>query len=147
VPITATTTTPALHDALADIGARLVVQTLADMPPAVPQPEEGATYAAKLSREDGRIEWQRDAAALDRQVRALHPWPGTFAMLGAEMIKILAAQPVEGVGPPGRVLADDFTVACGQGALRLLRVQRAGRPATGGAEFLRGLADRPHALT
>jgi methionyl-tRNA formyltransferase len=147
VPIAATTATADLHDTLAGLGARLIVRTLEMLPPAVVQPDAGATYAAKLSKEDGRIDWQRDAAALDRQVRALNPWPGTFAMLGADILKILAAQPVEGGGPPGKILGADFTVACGQGALRLLRVQRAGRPATGGADFLRGLADHAQTLS
>jgi methionyl-tRNA formyltransferase len=147
VPITATTTTPELHDALAEIGARLIVRTLDAIPTAVVQPETGATYAAKLSKDDGRIDWLRDAALLGRQVRALNPWPGTFATLGADMIKILAAQPVDGTGAPGKILGTDFTVACGQGALRLLRVQRAGRPATTGADFLRGVADHAPTLS
>ena len=72
-------TAAALHDALAAIGARLILRALAEDPPPVPQPEEGATYAPKLTREDGRIDWTRDAAALDRRVRALNPWPGTFS--------------------------------------------------------------------
>jgi methionyl-tRNA formyltransferase len=138
-PITPQSTTPALHDALAEIGARLIVRALAENPPAVPQPEQGATYAAKLTRDDGRIDWSRDAASLDRQVRALNPWPGTFAQFAGETLKILATQPVEKSGSPGEILAADFTVACGQGALRLDRVQRPGRPAIGGAAFLRGI--------
>jgi len=138
LPITSTTTTPELHDALSAMGARLILRALAEHPPAVPQPEAGVTYAAKLTREDGRIDWGRAAAALDRQVRALNPWPGTFCGLGGEVLKILAAAPVAGDGVPGSVLDADFTIACGEGALRLLRVQRAGRPATDGAAFLRG---------
>jgi len=141
VPITDRMTTPDLHDALSALGARLIVQALADMPPAVPQPDEGATYAAKLSRADGRIDWGRDAASLDRQVRALNPWPGTFGQLGAEMIKILAAHPVAGSGVAGTILDPDLTVACGAGALRLDRVQRPGRPAMSGGELLRGIPD------
>jgi methionyl-tRNA formyltransferase len=141
VPITDRMTTPDLHDALSALGARLIVQALADMPPAVPQPDEGATYAAKLSRGDGRIDWRRDAAVLDRQVRALNPWPGTFSQLGPEMIKILAAHPVAGSGAAGAILDADLTVACGAGALRLDRVQRPGRPAMSGGELLRGITD------
>jgi methionyl-tRNA formyltransferase len=139
VPITARTTAPDLHDALSGLGARLIVQALADMPPAVPQPEAGATYAAKLSKDDGRIDWRRDAASLDRQVRALNPWPGTFGQLGAETIKVLAAHPVAGSGPAGKILDPQLTVACGAGALRLDRVQRPGRPAMSGADLLRGI--------
>jgi methionyl-tRNA formyltransferase len=144
VPITATTTTPELHDALAALGARLIVQALAELPPEVPQPAEGATYAAKLSRDDGRIDWTRDATTLARQVRALNPWPGTFAALGNETLKILAAVPAQGSGPPGTVLDANFTVACGTGALTLLRVQRPGRPAMDGAGCLRGIPDGLH---
>jgi methionyl-tRNA formyltransferase len=140
VAITDSTTTPALHDALSAMGARLILRALAEDPAPVKQPEDGVTYAAKLTREDGRIDWSRDAAALDRQVRALNPWPGTFCGLGGEILKILAAAPVAGSGAPGSVLDANFTIACGQGALRLLRVQRAGRPATDGAAFLRGAA-------
>jgi methionyl-tRNA formyltransferase len=138
VPIGARTTTSELHDALAACGARLIVQALADPPRAVPQPEAGATYAARLTKADGKLDWTRDADALDRQVRALNPWPGTYSSLGDETIKILAAHPCRGGGAPGQILDADFTVACGTGALRIERVQRAGRPAVAGADFLRG---------
>jgi methionyl-tRNA formyltransferase len=141
VPIGAHTTTPELHDTLATLGARLIVQALANLPEPVPQPAAGATYAAKLNKEDGRIDWQRDAMSLDRQVRALNPWPGTYAQLGGETIKILAAHPVPGTAAPGTILDADFTVGCGTGTLRLVRVQRAGRPAMAGADFLRGIPD------
>jgi methionyl-tRNA formyltransferase len=139
VAITDCTTTPELHDALADIGSRLIVRALAEQPAPVPQPDEGATYAAKLTRDDGRIDWSRDAVTLGRQVRALNPWPGTFAQFAGEALKILAATPVAGAGAPGTILAPDFTVACGDGALRLDRVQRPGRPAVAGDAFLRGI--------
>ncbi len=140
VPVGARATTPELYDTLAALGATLVLRALAERRPAVPQPEQGTTYAAKLRREDGRLDFTRDAAALDRQVRALVPWPGTFAAFGGEPLKVLAAEPADGGGPPGRVLDADFTVACGQGTLRLLRVQRPGRPAMAGEAFLRGAA-------
>jgi methionyl-tRNA formyltransferase len=143
VPITGATTTPVLHDALSALGARLILRALAEDPPAVPQPEEGATYAAKLTREDGRLDWAEPAAMLDRKVRALNPWPGTFAGMTvggvAETLKILAATPVKGAGAPGALIGGGFTVACGEGALRLDLVQRPGRAATPGADFLRGL--------
>jgi methionyl-tRNA formyltransferase len=141
VPIGARMTTPQLHDALAELGARLVVRALADMPEAVPQPADGVTYAAKLTRADGKVDWQWSATQLDRQIRALNPWPGTFTMMGGETVKLLAARPVSGFGPHGRILAPDFTVACGEGALLVERAQRAGRPAMPGAEFLRGVPD------
>eukprot|EP01035_Chromulina_nebulosa_P030980 gene30980-41241_t len=78
VPITAQTTASSLHDALSAMGARLVLRALAENPPPVPQPETGATYAPKLTREDGRLDWSQPAEVLDRRIRALNPWPGTF---------------------------------------------------------------------
>jgi methionyl-tRNA formyltransferase len=138
VPIGARATAPELHDALARIGARLILRALAEDPPAVPQPEEGVTYAPKIAKEDGRLDWSQPAIALDRRIRALNPWPGTFFAHGAETIRVLAAEPAEGSGPPGTVLDAAPTIACGTGALRLLRLQRAGRAPLPAAEFLRG---------
>ncbi len=138
VPIGPTTTAADLHDTLATLGAELVLGALADNPAPVPQPEEGATYAPKLTRDDGRIDWSRDAASLDRQVRALNPWPGTFAMLEGEVLKILAATPETGDGPPGTVLDDALLVATGRDALRLVRIQAPGRAAMPAEAFLRG---------
>ena len=141
--ITATTTAGSLHDELAVMGARLIVpalQGLADgsLKP-VAQPEQGVTYAAKLTRDDGRIDWNKSAVEIDRQIRGLQPWPGCFFMLGNEPIKLLAAEAVSlPSAQAGTIVADDFTVACGQGALRLAKVQRAGKNATDGASFLRG---------
>jgi methionyl-tRNA formyltransferase len=138
-PIGPRTTTPELHDALAEIGARLILRALRENPAAVPQPAEGVTHAPKLAKADGRLDWSRDAAVLDRQVRALTPWPGCFFEAGAEAIRVLAAEPAPGAGPPGAFL-DPQTVACGAGALRLLRLQRPGRAAQPAADFLRGFA-------
>ncbi len=138
VPITNATTAADLHDSLAALGAQLILATLADTPAPVPQPEEGATYAPKLTRDDGRIDWSRDAAALDRQVRALNPWPGTFAMLDGEVLKILAATLEAAEGAPGTVLDDALLVATGHGALRLVRIQAPGRAAMATGAFLRG---------
>jgi len=134
------TSTPDLHDTLAALGARLILLALTEHPAPEPQPAHGITYAAKLTREDGRLDFTRDAAALDRQVRALTPWPGTFASLAGETLKVLAAEPATTAGPPGAILDASFTVGCGTGALRLLRVQRPGKPAVPGDAFLRGLA-------
>jgi methionyl-tRNA formyltransferase len=141
VPIGPRATTPALHDALAAMGAALIVRALAGPPTAgEPQPDQGATYAAKLTREDGRLDFSQDACALDRRVRALTPWPGTTARFAGEVLKVIEAEPVAAHGAPGAVLDPLFTVACGRGALRLRRVQRAGRPALAGDAFLRGIA-------
>ena len=138
VPITATTTAAVLHDTLAAIGARLVLRALAEDSSPVPQPAEGACYAPKLTRADARINWTADAAALERRVRAFDPWPGTFTLLDGAMLKVLAAVTAAGDGKPGLVLDDRLTVACGAGALRLTRVQLAGRAPLDADAFLRG---------
>ena len=138
VPISPATTTATLHDALAEIGARLILTALATQPEAVPQPPEGATYAPKLSRDDGRIDWTRPAVSIERQIRAFDPWPGTFTTLDGAVLKILAAVAAAGAGTPGTVLDDGLLIACGDGALRLTRVQLAGRAALDAAAFLRG---------
>lgn len=138
VPIGPADTGGSLHDVLAQVGTRLILRALAEDPPPVPQPDADVTYAAKLAREDGRIEWSRDAAAIERQVRAFDPWPGTFTMLEGETLKVLAVELADAAGPPGTVLDDCLGVACGVGAVRLRRVQRGGRSAMAAAEFLRG---------
>jgi len=138
LPIGPGTTTGQLHDELAAMGARLIVRALAENPPPVPQPETGVTYAAKLGREDGRIDWTQDAAAIERRVRAFDPWPGTFTTLAGVTLKILGARAVAGTGSAGTVLDDTLTVACGRGALRPTRVQAPGRAVLDAAAFLRG---------
>ena len=138
VPLTPTTTASTLHDTLAAIGARLALRALAEAPPAIPQPEEGATYAPKLTRDDGKLDWSHSAAALDRQVRALNPWPGTFTTLEGETLKVLAATPESGSGLPGTVLDEALLVATAEGALRLTRIQAPGRAAMPAEAFLRG---------
>ncbi len=139
VPIGAETTTPELYDALAELGARLILRALREAPVPVKQPAEGATYAPKLTKSDGMLDWSREAGSLHRQIRALNPWPGTESRYGTETIKVLVAEPADASGAPGEILGPDFVVGCGQGALRLVRLQRAGRPAMGGAELLRGI--------
>ena len=139
VPITPATTTPELHDALAALGARLILRALAEAPAATPQPAEGVTYAPKLAKEDGRLDWTQPAEALERRIRALNPWPGTFFMLKGEAIRVSAAALEAGQGSPGEALDDAGLIACGQGALRLQRLQRPGRAAMPAEAFLRGL--------
>ncbi|WP_149540156.1 methionyl-tRNA formyltransferase [Siccirubricoccus phaeus] len=138
VPLGPRMTTPALHDALAEMGARLVLRALAENPPPVPQPEAGVTYAPKLTKADGRLDWSLPATALDARVRALNPWPGTFFQHQSEAIRLLAAEPAAGAGPPGMVLDAAGLVACGEGVLRLQRLQRPGRGPLAVGEFLRG---------
>ncbi|MCS6921946.1 MAG: methionyl-tRNA formyltransferase [Elioraea sp.] len=146
VPIGPRDTAARLHDRLAEVGARLILRALAEDPPAVPQPAEGVTYAPKLSRADGVIDWTRPAQEIDRKVRAFDPWPGTTARVGAETVKVLAAEPIEERcgAEPGTLLDDAGRVACGDGTvLRLLRLQRPGRAAQEAVAFLRGLRLAP----
>lgn len=138
VPITATTTAAILHDTLAALGARMILAVLESRPATLAQPDAGVTYAPKLTREDGRIDWSRPAEAIDRRIRAFDPWPGTFTTLGTTVFKVLAADMVDGHGQPGTVLDADLTIACGEGALRPTRVQWPGRAAMDAAAFLRG---------
>jgi len=149
VPIVAATTAETLHDRLAAIGARMIVEVLdalaAGRIESRAQPRDGATYAKKLARGEGRLDWRLSAAALDRRVRALNPWPGTWFDHGGERIRVLAAEPVAGKngGAPGTVIDDTPAIACGEGALRLLKLQRPGRSALEAAAFLRGHALPP----
>jgi methionyl-tRNA formyltransferase len=153
VPIGPATTAAELHDELATRGTRMMVEALAGLEEgrlvARPQPAEGASYAAKLERAEGRLDWRRPAAELERRVRALNPWPGAFAELpgrkGVERIKVLAAEVTEGSAAPGERLDDRLTIACGAGALRLIEVQRAGKAAMTAEAFLRGFPLPPGA--
>ncbi len=143
VPITAETTATSLHDALAALGSELIVEALARLEAgtleATPQPDSGSTYAAKLSREDGRLDWRRPAIDLERQIRALTPWPGTWFQHGETVLKVSAADIVPNRnGPPGQVLDDALTIACGEAALRPTRIQRPGKAPMAAADLLRG---------
>ena len=127
---------------LAERGADMMVEALAGIAAGTlapkPQPVTGATYAAKIMPDEGRIDWRRPAAAIDRQIRAFNPSPGVWCMHGAERIKVRAATPMEMSGTPGEVLDEQATVACGEGALRLEVVQRPDRAPQPAAAFLRG---------
>ncbi|MBV9539609.1 MAG: methionyl-tRNA formyltransferase [Acidisphaera sp.] len=138
VTLSERTTASELHDTLAALGTRLILRALAEDPPPVPQPDTGATYAPKLTREDGRLRWTDTARSLARRVRALNPWPGTFCLLGGTVLKVIAAEATEGDGEPGLALDDGLRVATGSGALRLTRVQAPGRSAMAADAFLRG---------
>ncbi len=137
VPIGPDTTAGGLFPVLAELGADLMLDVLRYPPSPVPQPD-GATYAPKLTRADGRLDWSRPATELDRRVRGLSPWPGAWTLAGGEVIKVLQATIEPGEGPPGTTLDDRLLVATGQDALRLRRVQRAGRPAMNAEALLRG---------
>ena len=104
----------------------------------MPQPGEGVTYAAKISKAEARIDWARPAAELARHVQGLAPFPGAWFELGGERIKLLAATPVAGSGAAGEVIDEVLTVACRNGALRPALLQRAGKSPMAVADFLRG---------
>ena len=139
MPLHPRITTPELHDALSVMGGRLILRALAEQPPETPQPAEGMSYAPKLSKADGLLDWREPAMALERRVRAMNPWPGAYFPLGAENIRVLDALAEPGTGLPGQQLAPGL-IACGAGALRLSRLQRPGRAAMTAEAFLRGAA-------
>ncbi|MBU0725514.1 MAG: methionyl-tRNA formyltransferase [Alphaproteobacteria bacterium] len=144
VPITPQTTGQVLHDALSALGGRMIVTALEGLADgtlsATPQPETGVTYAAKLSKEEALIDWTKPAVELERQIRAFDPWPGSFLLHQGERLKVLAAELAGGSGPPGTLLDDHLTVACGEAALRLTRLQRPGKGAMTAEALLRGYA-------
>ena len=130
---------------LAEIGARLMVTVLADLPghPEVVQPELGVTYASKIDKGEARLDFAQSAAQVERQVRAFAPAPGAFFELEGERYRVLAADVVDAGGASGMVLDGQLTIACGNGAIRPALIQRAGRPAMTAAELLRGRAIAP----
>ncbi|TLU73840.1 methionyl-tRNA formyltransferase [Lichenicoccus roseus] len=143
VPITAATTAQALHDALAPLGASLILRALEEAPMARPQPEAGVTTASRLSRDHGRLDWTQSAEALDRRIRAMTPWPGAWTLSDGTVLKVLGATPMPGLRPdvaPGSILPgqDGLWIACGSGVLRIDRLQLPGRAALAAADFLRG---------
>lgn len=148
VAITDETTADSLHDELAAVGAPLMVQTVEALAAgglvAQVQSEEGVTYAKKIDKVEAIINWSRSAVELDRQIRGLSPFPGAFFEMTRrgkrERVKVLRATPVSGKAEPGTLLDDALTIACGDGALRLLEVQRAGKARVKAADFLRGLS-------
>jgi methionyl-tRNA formyltransferase len=125
---------------LARLGAEALLEWLANPTPAVAQPEDGVTYAAKVDKAETRIDWSRPTGQVVRQVLAFAPAPGAWFEAGGERIKLLDAEPAEGSGEPGRVLDDRLAVACGEGAIRPIAVQRAGRGTMTTQELLRGFA-------
>ncbi|RPF72328.1 methionyl-tRNA formyltransferase [Aurantiacibacter spongiae] len=129
-----------LHDELARMGARLMVEALGDLDALTPEPQEEreATHAPKIAKTEARLDFEAPALQLEREVRAFSPFPGSWFALDGERIKMLRARVVGVNGAPGTVLDDQLTIACGNAALRPLRLQRAGRPAMDAADFLRG---------
>ncbi|WP_288253691.1 methionyl-tRNA formyltransferase [uncultured Hydrogenophaga sp.] len=143
-------TTDTLHDRLAVLGGRLIVEAL-EMAAcgglhAEPQPQEGVTYAHKIEKAEAAIDWTQPAAAIARRVRAFDPFPGAHTTHAGETIKVWAAEALPGNGRAGEALAvepEGITVACGEGALRLTVLQRAGGKRLPAADFLRGFALAP----
>jgi methionyl-tRNA formyltransferase len=139
-------TTGELHDELSLLGADLMAQTLDRLSRGeltfTPQSEEGVTYARKIDKSEARIDWRRPAPELHNLVRGLSPFPGAFFEAdfgrGPERVKVLRTRLEKGSGSPGAALDDRGLIACGEGALRLLRVQRAGKAEMPAEEFLRG---------
>lgn len=138
-----------LHDRLAGLGAELLVQTIPDYVAGKirlqPQPAEGASYAAKIKKEDGRIEWNLPARTIWNRVRAFTPWPGAFTFLPAQpkphLLKVWRVETVDRSGGAGEVLSADKTgmvVGCGGGAVRILELQREGGRRMSAADFLAG---------
>jgi methionyl-tRNA formyltransferase len=138
-----------LHDRLAALGAPLMVEALGDLEAGraapEPQPEAGVTYAAKIDKAEARIDWTRPAEALSAHVRGLSPFPGAWFEADDERVKVLMARAEPGRGAPGEVLDDALLVACGEGAIRLVTLQRAGRGPLPAEAFLRGFALGPGA--
>ena len=133
-------TAGALTDELSAMGARLMAEVLGDIAsyPAVAQPEDGVTYAAKIDKAEALIEWSRPAIEVERQIRAFNPVPGAFFEFQGERIRVLAADLDRHHGDVGTVLDDALTIACGEGAIRPILLQRAGRGVMTSAELLRG---------
>jgi methionyl-tRNA formyltransferase len=143
VPIAPRMTVSELHDELVRVGAPLMVRAVHGYAAGQIQPQvqatEGITYAAKLLKDEGRIDWSRSAIELDRAVRALNPGIGTHFEISGERIKLLAVEPVSGSGAAGSALDDAGTIACGEGALKLQKLQRPGKTPVAIDDFLRGL--------
>jgi methionyl-tRNA formyltransferase len=145
-PIGAEETTADLHDRLSAMGARLIVQALANLPDLTPtpQPQDGVTYAAKIDKAEARVDWSRPAAEVDRQIRGLSPFPGAWTEIRGERVKLLRSRRADGRGQPGQVLSG-FTIACGEGAVEITEAQREGKRPMPAAEVLKGL-DLPETL-
>lgn len=141
VPINPATTATMLHDALAALGARLMVEVLAQPDIAsVPQPTDGVTYAKKIDKAEAHIDFARPATDVRNHIHGLSPFPGAWFSVNGARVKVLSCSLAEGTGAPGTFLDDALTVACGEGAIHLLKLQREGKGAMEADAFLRGFA-------
>src|SRR6201995_3250131 len=153
LPITDTMTASDLHDALSPLGADLMVRAMAALErgglPLTKQGEDGVTYAAKIDKAEARIDWSKPARAVLRHIHGLSPFPGAWSEIAdggeAARVKILRGGLAKGSGEPGKVLDDQLTIACGEGAIRIVELQRAGKAPMKAADFLRGTPVKPGA--
>ena len=151
VPITDTMTAADLHDALAPLGADLMVRAIGALEKGAlqlrKQGDAGVTYAAKIEKTEARVDWNKPARSVLRHIHGLSPFPGAWSEVGGEgeaaRIKILRCELARGSGPAGHVLNDRLAIACGNGALRIIELQRAGKAPMKAAEFLRGTPLKP----
>jgi methionyl-tRNA formyltransferase len=146
LPITDAMTASDLHDALSRLGADLMVRAMAALERGAlrlrKQSEQGVTYAAKIEKAEARLDWGKPAREVLRHIHGLSPWPGAWSEISgggeAARVKILRCELAKGAGAPGSVLDDQLTIACGDGAIRIVELQRAGKAPMRAAEFLRG---------
>lgn len=144
VAIGSTTTASGLHDELADLGAGMLLRVLEDLENgelvAAPQPDEGATYADKIEKAEGIIDWSAKAESIDCLIRGLSPFPGAWFTIGENRFKALNSRAVASAShaAPGQLIDDQLTIACGEGAVQILELQRAGKGPMAAADFLRG---------
>ncbi len=143
-PIATGETTGQLHDRLSEMGARLIVTTLANLPDLTPepQPDEGVSYAAKIDKAEARIVWDRPATDVANHICGLSPFPGAWCEIAGERIKLLSAIAVDGNGVPGQVLRG-FTIACATGAVEVTTAQRPGKKPMPALDVLNGLTLPP----
>ena len=140
-----------LHDALAPLGADLMVRAMGALERGrlqlTKQSEDGVTYAAKIDKAEARIDWNKPARAVLRHIHGLSPFPGAWCEVTIEgepvRVKILRCELASGSGAPGELLDDQLTIACGEGAIRILELQRAGKAPMKAEEFLRGTPLKP----
>jgi methionyl-tRNA formyltransferase len=149
IPIGADMTAGELHDALSQMGARLMPTALGALERGTlqftPQPEAGVTYAAKIEKGETRIDWRKPWHEVHNHIRGLSPFPGAWCELNGERVKVLHTTQGEGSGAPGSVLDDRLTIACGEGSVRIVELQKAGSKAMKADEFLRGTPLAPGA--
>src|SRR6478752_10437632 len=147
LPITDTMTAADLHDALAPLGADLMVRAMGGLARGglrlSKQSEDGVTYAAKIEKSEARIDWTRPAREVLRHIHGLSPFPGAWAELENARVKILRCELAKGAGAPGGVLDGQLTIACGDGAIRILELQREGKARMQATDFLRGVKVEP----